>query len=731
MLNSSRWFSVPVIALLLAVAAPRVVAQYQVHELSAGRVALHLDPALLGDLGLTITDMVATESVSDPVVEATEGPLSAFAIDPSSDLLFLSNPEGGFVPYGVLGGAVHALGGFTLSSPSTGRSVDLHDFVVHVSTVRNDGPGGEPDPDYFQLSRPAVAAAGGADFLLCYVKIHFDPNGLPYGGTGPADHVQPVVRIKAWDLVISPALANELGRPDLAKRPIGDGKIDGLPVLYDGPWSYPPGQNPETPYSGDGGSGDAPGPADATGIDVKLGILSSITSQGHTGTFPNGRVGLATSTTSCNVGTVNVDWLAPMQENHPGIMQTLYREMGNRFEQVGIGWTKHGFFALSNSQCTPCQGGSPQGKFLGIGCSDTYGTSNNGDRFYLGPRDEWNPFTSEWEACGSFFDGIPVDCLRDEDGSGFGAVDHKLEAFDYDLNLAGATYYYEGYYLVRNDVDKSNNIGSRRCTMSWSGAAWSFSTPSTSNTLVMGPAIERWGDMRSTVGLGSADGKVILAAKAIDLGNGQTRYEYALFNWDLDRKVRAFSVPTCGSASDFYFPDIDDQASNDWVPTVAGGNVTWTFPDVTLPGVKVAGPLAYSTLYNFGFTSDTPPGTRDAALTIHEAGAGGDLLAASTLAPACLDLSATSLAPPVNTNFSFVLTGGTTNGLFAVIEVAGIPLANALLLGPVPFVGGQAALTVNAPPSASGLSLLMLGAEVELSPLHVVQLSDTLTVKIQ
>ena len=729
MLNPRVWSSALASVALLALGAPAgAQSQYEVHQLNNGRVALHFEPTLLENCGLTVTDVLESATIGDPATEACELPLIGFAIDSSSDLLFLTNPEGGFVPYGVLGGSVHALGGFMLSSPSTGLSVDLHDFVIDVAAVRNDGPGGQPDPDYFHLSRASVAAQGGADFKLCYVKISYDPDGLPYDPGDPGDHTVPIVRIKAWDLIITDALARDLGRPDLAGRLIGSGKIDGIPGSYDGPWSYPPGQNPETPYSG---GGDGAGPADVTGIDVKLGILSNITAQGHLGTFPNGRVGMATSTTSCNNGSVNVDWLAPMNENHPGISQSLFREMGNRFEQVGVAWTKHGFFALSNSQCTPCQGGSPQGKFLGVGCSDTYGTSNNGDRFYLGPRDEWNPFTDHWTACGSFFDGIPVDCLRDDFGTGYGAVDHRLEAFDSDLNLPGATYYYEGNYLIAGDVDKSNNIGSRKCTMSWNGSAWSFSTPTTNNTLVPGPTINRYGEMRSTVGLAPSDGNVVLAVQTADLGGGLWRYEYALYNWDLNRKVRAFSVPCCGSASDFYFHDIDDQPSNDWVPVVAGGNVTWTFPDVVLSGVKVAGPLGYATLYNFGFTSDVAPGPRDAALTIHTPGAGGDLLAAATMAPACLDLSATSLAPAVNTPFSFVLTGGSTNGMFAVIEVNGIALSNALLLGPVPFVGDQASLPLSAPPSASGLSLLLVGAEVETSPLHVVQLSDLLTVKIQ
>jgi hypothetical protein len=422
-----------------------------------------------------------------------------------------------------------------------------------------------------------------------------------------------------------------------------------------------------------------------------------------------------------------------MAEEHPGITQSLYRMMGDRFEQVGTAWVKHGFFALANSQCTPCQGGSAQGKFLGIGCSDTYGTSNNGNRLYLGPRDEWNPHTAEWEACGSFFDGVPVDCLRDEFGSGFGPVDHRLEAFDADLGLPGATYFYEANYLVKDDANKLNNIGSRRCTMSWTGTAWSFSTPSpgAGNPLLHGPAIDRYGDLRTVVSLAPADGRVVLAVKTVDLGGGLWRYEYALFNWDLHRKVRAFTVPSCGNAFDFYFHDIDDQAANDWAPDESLGNLTWTFPDVVLPGHKVAGPLGFATLYNFGFTSDRAPGTRNAVLELHEPGAGGDLHAASTLAPGCLDLSATAMSPEPGVPFDIVLAGGAAQGMLAVMEIGGVPLVPALVVGPFPFVGGEIGLTATVPPSAAGLEIVLLAGEVSVAPVSLLGLSNSLTLEVQ
>jgi hypothetical protein len=629
----------------------------------------------------------------------------------------------------VLGGSLRTLGGFALHSPSTGRTVDFSNFVVHPEEVRNDGPGGEPDPDYFYLSQ--AGAEPERDFLLCYVKIAFDADGGGYGSGGAGDHVKPIVRVKSWDLVVGEALARKLDRPDLLHRTLGSGSIEATAQVWDGDWSYPQGQNPWTPYGG--GPPPAPAPSDGGVLDVQLGILSSITQLGHVGTFPTGRAGLSTSTTSCNAGDVQVDWLAPMAEEHPGITQSLYRMMGDRFEQVGTAWVKHGFFALANSQCTPCQGGSAQGKFLGIGCSDTYGTSNNGNRLYLGPRDEWNPHTSEWEACGSFFDGVPVDCLRDEFGSGFGPVDHRLEAFDADLGLPGATYFYEANYLVKDDANKLNNIGSRRCTMSWTGTAWSFSTPSpgAGNPLLHGPAIDRYGDLRTVVSLAPADGRVVLAVKTVDLGGGLWRYEYALFNWDLHRKVRAFTVPSCGNAFDFYFHDIDDQAANDWVPDESLGNLTWTFPDVVLPGHKVAGPLGFATLYNFGFTSDRAPGTRNAVLELHEPGAGGDLHAASTLAPGCLDLSATAMSPEPGVPFDIVLAGGAAQGMLAVMEIGGVPLVPALVVGPFPFVGGEIGLTATVPPSAAGLEIVLLAGEVSVAPVSLLGLSNSLTLEVQ
>jgi hypothetical protein len=116
------------------------------------------------------------------------------------------------------------------------------------------------------------------------------------------------------------------------------------------------------------------------GLNVKLGILGGLQVYGHQGTYPNGLTAMAMSTTSCNNGTVNVPWLQAMNANHPVIAFLAVRESNGRMQQISDrSYVKHGFYALSSSQCTPCQNPS-NGTFLGVGCSDTYGVGNNSDR---------------------------------------------------------------------------------------------------------------------------------------------------------------------------------------------------------------------------------------------------------------------------------------------------------------------------------------------------------------
>ena len=141
-----------------------------------------------------------------------------------------------------------------------------------------------------------------------------------------------------------------------------------------------------------------PGVGTVPGPDVIVGELLSLV-QSDTGSV-NGRVGLALGTDACNKGTIDVDWLALPNNDHPFIPQNLYRMSGGatnneRFEQLGQSWGKHAFTAASADTCGfGCNGvGGPH---LGSGCSDAYGSGLNGDQFGIGSRAWVNPFTGNF-----------------------------------------------------------------------------------------------------------------------------------------------------------------------------------------------------------------------------------------------------------------------------------------------------------------------------------------------
>ena len=739
--------------LFIALAAVPVTVDAQEEPLpyrvAGGRVVIAFNEVNLQDAGLEITDLTTTEFVLDPIeLENMEGPLNAFNVSPDSDLLFLRWEELGILPYGILDGSALVEGGFGLTSPSTGTSVDFSEFRINRADLMNDGPGGEPDPDYMYIS--TADNPNGTDLHLWCIKTHSGPASTGY--QDPGDHEAPqVMWMKAWDMVITPELAAKLRRPELTGLNIGYGKLEANIAPWTGAWELPRGQNPMTPYGGtewppvtstELGDQGSSGGGDGGFKDVSLGLLSGLTQAGHHFGFPGGVAGLSMSTTSCNLGTLNVPWLSPgggigsnlaAGSDHPGIAMNLYRQMNGRFEQVGLSWIKHGFFALSNSQCIPCQNPS-NGTFLGVGCSDTYGSGNNADRTWLGPRGEWHPFDGTWDCLGSFFDGPNNDCIRSVGGGGFNSIEHRLEVFDDDLDLPGAQYYYEAMYLVRDDVDLHNNIGWRETNPNHNGNNWTFSNLS---TLTEGPAIEQWGDSQTVKGLKN-EGDVIVAVDTTDLGGGLWRYEYAVFNWTFNPRLREFSVPTCGfGVSDLYFHDVDGLVDNDWVPIIAENKITWRFPDVfpspPAGSTREAGPMMYGTLYNFGFTSAKAPATRDAQVRAHDASVDGSLLLIETQAPGCTNLTADTATPAGGGVVTLEARGISDHAWFAVTAVNQVPLGSLLLFpgSPLPNAGGEVTINGSIPASASGLEVSMVVGDVTTSPIWLIELSNTLNIDIQ
>ena len=379
-------------------------------------------------------------------------------------------------------------------------------------------------------------------------------------------------------------------------------------------------------------------PNQEPGRDVSLGILGGLFRMNRTGSYPNGVCGLAMSTTSCNEGTVDLPWLAPMQADHPFIGFLVVRDEGDRMVQVSNrSFVKHGYFALSSSQCTPCQHPS-NGTFLGVGCSDTYGTGSNGSNTYLGPAEEINPWTGYWDPICSHFDRGQPPVAPPDDCNGVrsainppDAVGNIIRIKDTDLQPAG-TYYYLAHYVLKAEPDnvRENNWGSRRFIPSWTGFSWDINVPSeaSGNVKVDGSVLNRWsGATVTSTTNGPDDGRVYLGVKTTDLGGGVFHYEYALHNRDNSRGIQTFSIPVCPgvAVTNQSFRDIDTNAANDWTVTRTATDVVFSTTD---------NPLGWNAIFNFSLdAAAAPAGDVSARLEQYDVGPGFDQFALTTIAP--------------------------------------------------------------------------------------------------
>ncbi len=564
-------------------------------QITGGRTTLGFYPGILQADGLRVVWNPSAEG-DNQRVEPTYG----FQIDFSN--LRYALREGRIDRFD--GGSITHKGGFKLICGN--KSISADQFLITPSGSLADG---------LQLVVDSPKEA--------YTAFNLEHAGSTY------DFKNKQLTVGNLDVVLSLRSAQELGRPDLAGTTIGFLKLFGNSDPIDG------GGDVEPPKDG-GQTGPPP-----TGLDLSLSDMGGISYVGRVGTFPNGTNALTAYTTSCNVGTTNILWNPPMATTHPGIIVSLYRLLNGKFEQIGSSWVKHGFFATNASQCGACH--DPGGSYLGLACSDTYGGGNNDDQFYLGGRDEWNPFTGVWTCQGSWFSNFFNDCTRRNNGSGLSVIDHRLAVKDSDLANSGAQYFYEAQYITQSDINIYNNIASRSCTMSWNGTSWNFST--TDSAEALGPAIYRYGEVRNFA-MPRTDGDVIVAVQTSSLGGGMYHYDYAVYNSSSDRQVRQFSVPIPSgrTVQNIGFRDVDQNASNDWTGVYLSGAVSWS---TGTEGSSSANPLKYATVYNFRFDSDVPPALGVGQLGLFKsAGSGPATLSVATKGP--VNLQPNNSFSPVN-----------------------------------------------------------------------------------
>lgn len=522
------------IAMLLRCACGLLVlfagaAQGEPSTLGSATAHLYLDTGLLSELGISITGAPGVPDAVETTMRDHQSTLFGS--------LAIELPGGSYEGFGVgglMGGAGPTLGG-------AAGSVSLDAYRLEAA----------PDP----LELEMVSADGAPLFRIDHIHTHFDP------ASGS-------LQIRNADLRVAPELAVRLGDARLA------GLAVGLFELETRLERAPAGARTPTPRASTPvlrGGGDCVTPNFTLPIDVALINISSL----QQSALEAGRVAITPSATLQNVGSGDVRWEAPLAEAHPMLAWAMYRESGGVFEQIGASTTKHAF----NAQNTGCACAS--GNVLwAAGCMDVYGTFTNADRSNLAPRDEITAHLVDWDSCFSFMDP-ECDDVRNFPTPADG-LERRLHVAESELEVSGASYYFEAWYLVKDDIDIFNTMGWRQVTPVDLGF-WSFSLVT---SLANGPALDSWvprGTLTTSESaqvLDTGVGWFEVAAKVVDQGGGLYRYEYALMNFDFDRKLKGFSVPRePGSAvTQLAFSDATDTASDDWTPTVSANSVTWDAP---------------------------------------------------------------------------------------------------------------------------------------------------------
>lgn len=348
----------------------------------------------------------------------------------------------------------------------------------------------------------------------------------------------------------------------------------------------------------------------AAAPDVICGSLDDVNFYGTIG----GVSAYAIGTTACNNGDVNLSWVdgTPF---HPVIQVSIFRLADGRMEQLGVTFVKHSFASLQGNACGFGCGAGGDFSHLGPGCSDPYGAGLNGDQGGLGPRSQINA----WD--GQFV--YPFTSIN-QTGN---AIFKRIQVQRTDMQTPGAIYFAEGQYVIKDEFGEVNgagvptsynNVSYKRMNVQTGGGA---STTGATNREES--AMVAW--QEHGLGINTPDpsvnlatiavpneGKLEVASKATDLGDGTWRYDYAVHNQNSDLNIGSFQVPVSGATSDHYFNDVDYHDSvdasidgTDWAPVEGANGISWS----TTPFASNfnANAIRWGTTYNFSFVTDAAP----------------------------------------------------------------------------------------------------------------------------
>lgn len=443
------------------------------------------------------------------------------------------------------------------------------------------------------------------------------------------------------------------------------------------------------------------------GLDGRLSDVNDLTYWGRRGAaHPNGEVGMSMLNTMCNPGSVNIPWYAAMQGNHPTFGFMIVRESGGRMVQINDwSYVKHAFTSTNFSgACGSCVNPGT-GSLMGLNCSDTYGAGNNGDRYWLGPPEEIDPWLGTWQPVGSYFDrGDPqVTGAALTDGarslsnamvSAMDAVKNRVTVREADLLVQGARYFY-GIHLIHQGEASANrwdNLASRGFNPSWGGSGWTFSNNSVGQ--IHGTILQHWQGATVNGGKnGNDDGTFYVAVNVTALGNGQYHYEYAVHNFDNSRGGAQLRIPCASNAvvTNFGSRDPDTNALNDWTGARVGNEIVFS--------AGANNPLNWNNLYNFWFDCNIPPGQGGVLVDQARPGAGSLTVAVTARVP-----GGTSVASVASVGSA---CGQCTPGVYEQFGAGAFDLNNSRM-SMMPTSGGYAVSSGTAtfvPPVGTALAL--------------------------
>ncbi|HZO09568.1 MAG TPA: hypothetical protein VFC77_09320, partial [Myxococcota bacterium] len=187
--------------------------------------------------------------------------------------------------------------------------------------------------------------------------------------------------------------------------------------------------------------------------------------------------------------------------------------------------------------------------------------------------------------------------------------------------------------------NQNNNASWREASVTGSASNWNVGLMGSTHREE--PAIRAWAQLDASVNLDDVqvpgDGLVILGSRTTDLGGGQWRYEYAVFNLNADRNVGSVSVPVPSgvAVTNIGFHDVDyhdgDGPGNisffgtDWPSTRGSGALSWACE--TMAQNASANAIRWGTQYNFRFDANAAPQPGSITLGLWKPAAPGTVVA--------------------------------------------------------------------------------------------------------